>query len=238
MPFKKRDGDTSRYFRYICYSRHEYKPCPSTGANLRILENTVWAVVKAFISNPENVRKAIAEFEKAKDRDKAINQEGLNLLLAEKEGVQKRKSNFLDLFGDDRFNKQDLYAKIEPLEAQERSLNKQISELSNKITLIEETGQINREIQKSCASYYSKLKNPNFELKKRIVRDWVKEINIMDDGAVKIKMRVPEVAGSLLKISDNVYTSLSLNTDKDPINSICEFEKMIDLKSLELEVVK
>jgi actin-related protein len=161
-------------------------------------------MVKTFISNPENVRKAIAEFEKAKDRDKATNQEGLNLLLLEKEAVRKKKSNFLDLFGEERFNKQDLYAKIEPLEAHEILLDKQIGELTSKIRHIEETGQINKEIQKSCASYYSKVKNPNFELKKRIVRDWVKEINIMDDGAVKIKMRVPEVASSLLKISDNV----------------------------------
>ena len=227
MPFKKKDGDTSRYFRYICYSRHEYKPCPSTGANLRILENTVWTVVKAFISNPENVRKAIAEFERAKDKDKAVNQKTLDVLLSEREALRKKKSNFLDLFGDDRFNKQDLYAKIEPLGAQETLLNKQIDELTNKIRLIDETGQINKEIQKACASYYSKVKNPTFELKKRIVRDWVKEINIMDDGAVKIKMRVPEVAGSILKNSDNVYKLLSLSTGYDLIKSLYEFEHLV-----------
>src|SRR5581483_3470584 len=127
---------------------------------------------------------------------------------------QKKKSNFLDLFGDDKFNKQDLYDKIEPLNAQEALLDKQISEIKGKIKAIENATHMDREVQKSCALYYSKIKNPPFELRKKIVRDWVKEINILDDGTLKIKMRVPEIAGSLLKIQDNVYASLNSNTDK------------------------
>jgi len=213
--FNKIDGTTSRYFRYICYSRHEYKKCSGKGMNARILENTVWTFVKTFISNPENIKRAITEFEKEKDNNKKINTKDLEILLLKKADIKKKKSNFLDLFGDEKFDKQDLYAKIEPLNVEEKLLDKQIAEIRGKIVKIEESGQLDREIKRSCASYYSKIDNPDFELRKRIVRDWVKEINIMDDGRIKIKIRVPEIAGSILNIKDNVYNLLNLNTDKN-----------------------
>ena len=214
MPFNKKDGDISRYFRYICYSRHEYKKCPSKGANLRILEDTVWTIVKAFISNPDNIKKAIAESERIKNSNKEANEKNLEAILLEREGIKKKKSNLLDLFADEKFNKQDLYDKIEPLNMQEDLLNKQAEEVKKNIRVIEESGRMDREIQKSCASYYSRVKNPSFDLKKKIVRDWVKEINIMDDGGVRIKMRVPDIAGSLLKVQDNVHDLLNLSMDK------------------------
>src|SRR5581483_4450655 len=104
-PFQKRDGTAMRYFTYICYTKQEHKPCLGRGGNYKILEATVWAVTKAFISNPENIRKAVMELEKTRDDDKKANQKNFDILMSEKEAIQKKKSNFLDLFGDDRFNK-------------------------------------------------------------------------------------------------------------------------------------
>lgn len=213
-PFQKRDGTAMRYFTYICYTKQEHKLCLGRGGNLRLLEGTVWAVTKAFISNPENIRKAVEELERKREGDKKINQKNLGVLQTEREVVKKKKSNFLELFGDDRFSKQDLYDKIEPLNAQEKLLEQQITEIKANIKSIESAAQMDEEVRKSCALYYLKIENPSFVLKKKIVRDWVKEINIMDDGAVKIKMRLPEIAGSLLQIQDNAYALLNSNMAK------------------------
>ena len=212
-PFHRKDGTIGRYFRYICYNRHEYKQCPSVGVNLRIIENTVWSIVEKYINDPEAIKKATEENEKTKNTDKVKNQKILGKLLNEVEVVKKKKSNLLDLLADDKFSKQEIYDKVDPLNTEEELLNRQVGEIRRKIITVEELSHLMGEIQKSCNSYHSDSKNANFELKKRIVRDWVKEINILDDGSFKIKLRVPRVAGVNIN-QDAIYTSLSLNTGK------------------------
>jgi len=212
-PFRRKNGTIGRYFRYICYSRHEYKKCSSRGINARVLENAVWSVVETFIRNPENVRKAIAESEKKKNDNKAQNQRDLLLLLSRKEDIKKKKTRLLELYSDDDFSKEDLRTQIVPLNEEEKSLEKLVAEVESKIKLIENSKQMEREIQRSCNTYYTKIDNAGFELRKKIVRDWVREINILDDGGIVIKMNVPNIAGAVLN-QDNVCNLLNSNTDK------------------------
>jgi seryl-tRNA synthetase len=131
-----------------------------------------------------------------------------------RESLKKKISNLLELVAEEKIEKQDLYAKVEPLNAEVKVLDKQIREVQVNLQKIEESQQMDRQIRNSCDVYYQKMDDNDFNLKRRIVRDWVREINITDEGGIKIKMRVPEIAGNILKNEDKSYNSLSLNMAK------------------------
>jgi site-specific DNA recombinase len=220
MPFKKKDGTISRGFRYICYNRHEYKPCLGKGMNARILEGAVWNVVKTFISNPDNIKQAISEDEKQKNIDKKENERNLGLILSKKEDIKRKTSRLLALYSEGQYEKEDLDAQIIPLKAEVVLLDKQVEEIKTRMRIIEESDLLDEELKKSCEIYYQKVDDNNFQLKKKIVRDWVKEINIMDDGGIRIKIRVPKIAGELLKNWDTLNNSLNLNTANKKSHSV------------------
>ena len=57
---------------------------------------------------------------------------------------------------------------------------------------IENTDAIEKELERICQIYRKRLNKASFELKKHIVKKWVEEININDDGSVNIKVKIPE----------------------------------------------
>ncbi|MEO0118683.1 MAG: hypothetical protein ABIK66_06135, partial [candidate division WOR-3 bacterium] len=52
--------------------------------------------------------------------------------------------------------------------------------------------KLEKEVEKLCEMYQNKIRNASFELKRYIVRKWVKEINILKDGKIVIKVNLPE----------------------------------------------
>jgi regulator of replication initiation timing len=116
------------------------------------------------------------------------------------------------LLADAKFSKQEIYDKVDPLNESQVLLDKQIGEIKRRIGSVEEYRRLQKEIYKTCDSYSLKLKNPDFEARKRMVRDWIKEINIMDDGSAKVTVRVPGVEGVILN-QDSLYDLLNLNMD-------------------------
>jgi len=85
-----------------------------------------------------------------------------------------------------------LESQIEVLNSEEDYLERQIKETEVELQKIKEIGAIEEEIERSCIEYRGKIEKADFELKKRILKKWVKEINLPNEGGIVIKVRIPE----------------------------------------------
>ena len=112
------------------------------------------------------------------------------------------------MLADAKFSRQEIYAKVDPLNESQALIDKQIVEVKRNIGSVEDSQRLHVEIEKTCESYRLKVKNADFETRKRIVREWVKEINIMDDGSAKVKLRIPGADGVGFN-PDSVYNSMN-----------------------------
>jgi site-specific DNA recombinase len=188
-----------RYIAYFC-SHNFAKPigeprCKSRQISQRKLESVVWDYVRSLISNPDKVKKAIQILREKRERDRIFNERAYDVLMTEKMNIKTKKSKILDLYADNKFTKEELDNKIIELNNQEKIIDRQIQEVGNSLKKIENIDSVEREIEELCLQYKQKITNPTFELKKMIVKKWVKEINITDRGDIIIKVRVPEDYG-------------------------------------------
>ena len=81
---------------------------------------------------------------------------------------------------------------MDELNGREATLDNQITEIQREIENTDNLAGAEKEIEKICELYKKKIENPPFELKRYIVRKWIEEINIEDDGSVRIKVRIPK----------------------------------------------
>jgi hypothetical protein len=68
---------------------------------------------------------------------------------------------------------------------------------------------IKKEVEKSCKIYQNNISSPTFERKRYIVRKWVKEINLLKDGRIIVKVNIPptELPSSLPVCQMATYTT-------------------------------
>ena len=188
---------SKRYIAYFCSSNVAkligQPRCKSRQMSQNKLESAVWEYVKNLISYPDKVKKAVRLLREKREEKRDSNKRIYDVLMAEKMKIKMKKSKFLKLYGDDKYLKEDLDKEIEELNSQEKLFVKQIDEVVEELKQNDKTEVIEREIEESCLSYQRKINNPSFELKKMIVRKWVKEINITDEGNIIIKVRIPEI---------------------------------------------
>ncbi|MBI2053732.1 MAG: recombinase family protein [Candidatus Staskawiczbacteria bacterium] len=190
-----------RYFAYFCYTNHGkaqwVKRCPSRQISRIKIESIVWDYIKGLISNPDKVKKAVRVLRAKRENDKSSNKRVYDFLMTEKINIRAKKSKILDLFVDDKFSREDLDNKITDLNNQEKLIDKQILEVENSLKAIDNIDSVEKEIEEICLQYKQKITNPSFELKKLIVKKWIKEINITDEGNVVIKVKIPEIEGKI-----------------------------------------
>jgi len=214
-----------RYIAYFCSSHTRNfmgEPrCKSKQMSQIKLESAVWDYVKNLISNPDRVKKAVRLLREKREEKRDSNKKIYDVLMAEKMKIKMKKSKFLDLYGDEKYSKEDLDSKIEELNNQEKLLTKQINEVAEDLKQIDKTEAIEKEIEETCLAYQKRIENPSFELKQMIVRKWVKEINIIDDGKKRtgkiiLKVRVPEIMGEPFEMKPNSAVDLYPLWKKQP----------------------
>jgi site-specific DNA recombinase len=183
------------YFVYLCHNRRKprlgQKKCSAVSIGSLTIEKAVWDYVKALISDPEKVKKAIKELQEGRENKKAVNQRIYDKLMGEKAKIKVRKSRILDLYANEKMKEEDLSKQMEQYNNQEIAIDRQIEETKKELQMIDKTNEIEKEIEKLCLEYKDKIDNAPFELKKMIVRKWIKEINITDEKKIVLKVRVP-----------------------------------------------
>ena len=119
----------------------------------------------------------------------------MDALSMEKNALKKKRKNLFDLYSEGGFSdqaKEDLKTKLAEMDEAEKHIDKQITEIKSELEEIKNAESMEVEIEEIRKMYQKKIKNPSFELKKYIVRKWIEEINIHDDGSIKIKVRIPK----------------------------------------------
>lgn len=188
------------FFTYYCGQKYPRRnkldevACPSRSMGRDRLDNAVWDYVKSLVSDENKVKAGIKKLAEKREKDRSFNQKVYNSLIAEKGKLEKKKQRFIDLYGDENFTQEEIDNKVSEVNNLQENLNSQIREVEKEFQKIENLKLIEKEIEKLCFRYKTKIKkNPSPELKKFIVRSWIKEINILDDGRVFIKAKLPEL---------------------------------------------
>jgi len=168
-------------------------PCHSRSMMCHKLDAIVWNYISNLIQDKERVKANIHLLKEKREQDKISNQGIYNSLLSEKETLKKKTSRLLELYSDSEFSKEDLKAKIGEIKEREIVLDNQIKDIQIGLREIDDMEAIEQEVEKLCLLYQNNISNPTFEQKRYAVRKWVKEINLLKDGRIVIKVNLPEM---------------------------------------------
>jgi len=184
-----------------------------------------------MINDFEKVKSAVKDLKK-REKDKFLNKNSRDNLLIEKNNLKIKRGKLFELYSEmgkamSVSAKEDLDLKLKEIDEKEKMIDKQISELEGDMKEIKNSEALEKEIEKTCKLYQQKIDNPSFELKKYIVFKWVEEININNDGSLKIRVRIPEGDAAWAKKEDIVYvTNEGLNSGS-ALNIGLKFEEVI-----------
>jgi site-specific DNA recombinase len=184
------------HFYYVCPNKASRRTpgqplCHSREINTKTLDNIVWGFVSSLIKDKERLKKAIKNLIAERENKRETNQKKYDSLTQKKLEIKQKKFKLLDLYSDGNISKEDLDEKISELNSQQEELEKQIKEVEKELLKVEEIEMIEKEIEQACSEYIDKIDNADFELKRRILKKWVKEINLPDEGGILIKVRIP-----------------------------------------------
>jgi len=191
---KRPNGD---HFFYVCPQKFKTTPyeeqCRSRTMSIRKVDNVVWEYLYDLIMDTKRLKKAIRTSQEERENKRDFNQKVYDSLIGEKAKTKKDKSKLLDLYIDANVNKEDLDEKISELNNKETDLDKQIKEAGKDLEKLKQIGLIEKEAEEMCLRDQKTVANATLEQKKIMVRRWVKEINILDDGKVLIRVKLPEL---------------------------------------------
>jgi len=193
----QRDGRRRKdYFLYRCPQAHTASfnepVCKARTMAAHKLDNAVWLYVSTLIKDKKRIEENVSLAKSKRESERISNQQIYEELLLDKKGLKIKKSRLLELYSEEALSKEDLKMKISEFEAREKDIDEQIAVKKRELEGIENMNAVAKELERICALYRGRLSRASFELKKYIVKKWVEEINIEDDGSVIIKIKIPE----------------------------------------------
>jgi len=184
--------------------------CHSRSMARKKLDNFVWEYVKTLIENGDILKNKIRDKQEKRKADMSSNQRVYDSLIEERNSLKSKKNKLLELYSDESISdksKQDIKTKLKEFDEREEGLGMQVLQAEKELQLFENMNQIEREVEESLEKYRGKTTNPDFELKRSIVRKFIEEINVLDNGAVVLKVN----------FSDSISSDLSSFDDRAPI---------------------
>ena len=216
---------------YRCPQAHDCNlnqpTCRARSVGQNKIEKIIWTYVSGLINDKQAIIKNIRALQEKRMAEEKSNQKVYDNLLTERSYIKIKKSKLLDLYSDPagKTKKEDLDLKMSELNDKEKMFEDQILEIKNEIENIDNLNGAEKEIEKICAVYRKKIENPPFELKRYIVCKWIEEINIEDDGSIRIKVRIPK--GEEDRIASSKYFTMPNNIYLKTLNFELKFEEVI-----------
>jgi site-specific DNA recombinase len=173
------------------------------------LDAIVWDYISNLIQDKERVKANIRLLKEKREKDRVSNQRVYDSLVLEKEKLKMKIGRLLELYADNEFSKEDLKVKIDEIKEKEAILDNQIGEIKGELKKIDDMEAIEEEVEKLCDLYQNNIRNATFEQKRYIVKKWIKEINILKDGRIIVKVNLPvmELPKSLSMCQMATYTT-------------------------------
>jgi len=144
-----------------------------------------------LIKDSAKVKKAIKLLQEKRENEKSFNQSVYDSLITEKGELTKKKQKLLGLYTDDNITKKDLDEAMSDINSQITNSDKQILEAERELVKINSADKLEEEVEQLCIEYQKKINKLTPEQKIYVIKKWVKEINILDNGDIKIKVRLP-----------------------------------------------
>ena len=154
--------------------------------SVKKLDKKIWDYILSIIKNPEKLKRDVEYYYQDNVEKETENRKMLNMLMKEKEKIKASKKRVLDLYVIGSTMKDELNEKIEELSYKEESLDNEIEKVEDKLQKINHKKEQDKEIEAICKKYIKYIDNANFETRKTIVRRFIKSINILDGGAVRV----------------------------------------------------
>ncbi|OGZ62778.1 MAG: hypothetical protein A2639_00320 [Candidatus Staskawiczbacteria bacterium RIFCSPHIGHO2_01_FULL_34_27] len=172
-------------------------PCKSRSMGAGKLDRAIWGFVSDLIQDKERIQRAVFDIKEKREKHKFSNKKSCDNLLLEKNNLKIKRKRLFDLYSesDNEISdsaKEDLKNKLKDIDEKERFFDKQILELEKELGNINNIDLLEKEIEKTRKLYNEKIHSPSYELKKFIVRKWIGEVGIQDDGSLKIKIKIPK----------------------------------------------
>ncbi len=214
--FSKGENRQKVHLSYLCSGRSKPALLSERCLGSRIigverLDGAIWEYVSNLIADPARVKNAITLLRERRNNDRGVNEKAKDALAEEKMKIKMKKSKILDLYANSGLGREELDEKVLEFNKQEALFDKEIARIDNELKNMSDMSSAEEEVENLCLSYKEKLNNPSFELKKMVIRKWVKEINLEEDGKIIIKVKVPEVMGGSMSISTFNNHNVSLN---------------------------
>ena len=220
-----------KYLIYRCpqhYATNLNSPvCRSRSMLAGKLDNAVWAYVSSLINDKNILKNNIRLIREKRESEKISNKKVLESLLCEKESLKNKKGKLFELYSEGKFAVGDLEVKINEFTEREKSIDTQIINVGKELKDIKELDSVEKEVEKICMAYQSKVSKPPFELKKYIVRKWVEEIRIEKDGSLIIKIRIPQSEKIDWNNKDVLYNFYPKSNLLELYQPIFKFEEVI-----------
>ena len=168
--------------------------CSAKTISVHKADTIVWSFIRDLIKNRQKIKEKFRQVKEQRESEKSANQKIYDSLSAEVEGIKKQNNNLLELYSktESAIVKKDIEKKLAEFDEREASLEAQIRKVKVEIDNIVDKNTVDEEIEKMCSIYEDKIDNPTYEIKFAIVQRWVSEINILDDGRIRIKVKMPE----------------------------------------------
>lgn len=192
----REEAPNGSHYSYLCPKkasrrRPDEPYCHSREISTDYLDEEVWSYVSSLIKDKAKVRKAIKAMKAERESKRSFNQKIYDSLITQKAETKRKKSKILDLYADENYQKEDLDEKISELNSQQLDLERQIEEVEKSLAKIDEANTLEEEIERSCLEYRGIIETADFDLKRRILKRWVKEINLPNEGGIVVKVRIP-----------------------------------------------
>jgi len=189
------------YLYYVCPQRDrrylDQPRCHSRIINVKKLDNEVWEYLSSLIQDTNRVKKAIRAIEERRTKNKESYKKLCDKLREEKVRIKKQKKNLILALTEEKIKrsieKKDFEEVMEELNEKELLIDKQIIEAEVELKRMATMSQMEREIERLCVKYKSIITDATIDEKKLIIRRWVKEITLLDDGTTLVKVRIPEL---------------------------------------------
>lgn len=192
----RKNGDLFCYRGYACrQGRHHTdltkEKCKSRSISGPKIDKYVWDYISSLIKDSNRVKGAIKLLQEKRKKEKGFNQKVYDALISERGTLKTKKQKLLLLYADDNITKEDLNEAVSNIDSQIENFSRQIVEAEKELIKVNDIGRLENEIEKLCLKYQKKINNLTDEQKIFVVKKWVKEINILDNGDIKIKVKLP-----------------------------------------------
>lgn len=199
------------YTYYACSgfrfkSSYDNTRCINSLIRADSVEKEIWKDISEFIKKPDRFKEFIQSKLSDKNEFNAAAEVEKRKKKLESIAIQKSKLIKLIRFGDNYLEK-DILVELEKIKNEEKTIIDELNYYNDLISNVEKQNQKVIEIEKLLSSFMDKIDNPDFKLKKEIVRLLLKEVIVYPKN-LETKSRDVELNYCFNK--DIILTKLSL----------------------------